>query len=214
MIKFTVEDPETPDYVCAGDIKNQSIAPLGLFRSCSQVYHESRAIFYRHHDFKFHIWQGDKGRDKGLLCHLKTMLGMKRHDTCPEKKVFKWLDAIGLDMQKQIRSIEFVIPFYGSARLRPHPSFIDDLHEKLSEYAFVHCSSTEGIHSYHGEVDLWRLGKLLFDRDPKRVLQIKYTGWADALPKRFFPGTPKLNSTERVVRSFTMRVKCGSVTSA
>ena len=178
MIKVTGKFAEdSPDYVYAGDINNRSITPPGLFQSCSQIYHESQAIFYRYHDFKFHVWQGDKG----LLGHLKTMLGTKRHDTRLEQ-VLRWFDGIGVDMQKEIRSLEFIIPFYGSARLRADDQFIDDLHERLSEDAYVSYTSMRGKHPYYVRVDLWGLGKLLYD-----CCIIGYPGWADALLKRLFP---------------------------
>lgn len=82
-IKWFAKQPDDHSVnIYLGNRQNQALTSLsGLFLVCSQVYHESRVLFYRYHDFRLYIWQDEKG----LLSRLKAWFGMKNHGECMER---------------------------------------------------------------------------------------------------------------------------------
>lgn len=133
-IKSAIELQKPPPQAYFGDLKTylgdlrdqETIAQPGLFQTCSQIYHESRVFFYRHHEFQFYIWHNSR-----VMSHQTT----KRHPTCLEMW-FRWFDAIGVDMQKQIRTLDFSLTCFDSA-CQTYVRFIEDLHPRLSDRATV-----------------------------------------------------------------------------
>lgn len=112
-----------------GDLRNQEIiAQPGLFQACSQIYHESHVFFYRHHEFKFVIWQDNNN----VTSHPNTE---PYHALLA--KVLRWLDNIGVDMQEQIRTVEFRLLRCGSANVTAYTRFIEAVHAKISDQATI-----------------------------------------------------------------------------
>ena len=149
-----------------------SITAPGLFYICSQVYHESRVFFYRYHDFSLYIWQDYKGR----TAHWKALLGSRRHNKCMER-VFSWLDAIGADMRKEIRTLDIELQCYESVSVEAYSYFVDDLHDRLSDTATVAYRSVS-THPMNGLAVLWGLGKAFYERDHGQVPRLEYPAWA------------------------------------
>ena len=165
-------------HIAAGEVKNQaSIMPPGLFRTCTQVYMESRYLFYRHHPFKLQIWHEEK-RSKSILERLAEWVGLWRHTTCLDRTT-RWLDAIGGQTLKQIRILEIEVHPWSATGWRAYVRFIDDLHARLSdETTLVYRSTARGFEALD---TLWALGKMFYDRDPSRVPQFEYPGWYPGL---------------------------------
>lgn len=141
------------------DLRNQqSIAQPDLFHACSQIYHESRVFFYRHHDFKFTIWQ----ENDRVMSHQTT----KRHYTCLER-LSRWVDAIGVDMQQQIRTPVFSMICGDSPKVTVYTRFIEDLHARLSDRATVIYRGW-GISLREEHAVLSELADVFQDRDTMR----------------------------------------------
>ena len=162
-ITSAVDRRELPRHVCAGDIHNRaSITQPGFFHTCSQIYQESRAVFYRYREFKLHIWQ-----DARKL----------RESTCLVK-VLNWFDTIGVDMQKQIRTLEINLQCETSLDLYTYVWFVDSLHEKLSDKATVIYRPISQKRARHDVSFLWFIGKILHVREPRRVPQFEHPNWS------------------------------------
>lgn len=147
------------------DLRNQeSIAQPGLFQTCSQVYHESRVFFYRHHKFKFYIRQ----EDNRVMSHQKT----KRHHTCLEMW-FRWFTTIGVDMQKQIRTLKFGLTCCDLENVMAYTRFIEDLHARLSDRATVIYRGTS-INSLTERAILSGLADIFQARGNKRAPHLEY----------------------------------------
>lgn len=188
--KFTFRDHDYPHDTHISETENQnSIMQPGLFRTCSQIYRESRLFFYRHHTFKLHIWQAE---DKTLPDQLAAWFFCKSR----LERAAQWLDAIGAEAREQIRSFEIDVhmddaqPF--SARTA-YGRFMDDLHARLSDEATVVYRPGPRCHN---AAVLWDLGKIFYDRDPARVPRFEHPRWSVeggngsvwAVPKhRFYP---------------------------
>ena len=162
-IKSAIDSRELPHHVCAGDIQNQaSIAQPGLFHTCSQIYQESRAAFFRYRDFKLHIWQDP---------------GMKQQSRCL-KKMLAWFDIIGVEMQKQIRTLEIDLQCDKSTDLHAYIWFVDTVHAKLSDKATVIYRPISQMRARHDVAFLWGIGRTLHVRDPRRVPQYEHPNWS------------------------------------
>ena len=163
-IKSAVDSRELPYHVCAGDIQNQAtIAQPGFFNTCSQIYHESRAFFYRHHEFKLYIWQEP---------------GMKQHSKCL-KKMLNWLGTIGVEMQKQIRTLEINLQCDPTSDLGTYIWFVDNLHSMLSDHqATVIYRPISQMRARHDVAFLWGIGKVLQVGNPGRVPQLEHPNWS------------------------------------
>ncbi len=149
-----------------------SIQQPGLFRTCSQIHTESRLLFYRYHTFKLQVWQEE---NRGLLQHVtawfRPLLGRK---TCLER-VMRWLDAIGVEARKQIRTLEVDLHMEDPTYVKIYARFMVDLHARLSDEAtVVYWSVSQKRHF----ADLWALGNTFYDRDPSRLLRFEYPGRA------------------------------------
>ena len=162
-VKSAVESRELPRHVCASDIQNQtSIAQPSIFHACSQIYRESRAFFYRYREFKLRIWQEP---------------GKKRYSRC-FRKVFEWLNTIGVEMQLEIRTLEIDLQCDTSADMKAYIWFVDNLHARLSEEATVIYRPTSQMRARHEVAHLWYIGKVLHSRDRNRVPQLEHPNWS------------------------------------
>ena len=171
-IKSAIDRRELPLHVCAGDLQNQaSIALPGFFHTCSQIYQESRPFFYRHREFKLHIWQDPE---------------MKRESRCL-KKVLAWFDTIGVKMQKQIQTLEIDLKCDRQTDLYAYIWFVDTLHAKLSDKATVIYRPISRMRARHDVSFLWGIGRNLHVRDPRRVPQYEHPNWS--LRGSLSPGT-------------------------
>ena len=153
----------SPHHVCAGDLQNQaSIAQPEFFHTCSQIYQESRACFYGYREFKLFIWQ-DAGKKRRSRCLVQ---------------VLDWLDTIGMDMQKQIRTLEIDLQCDKSTDLESYTWFVDNLHAKLSDKATVVYRPILQKRGRQDVAVLWGIGKIMYTRDPKRVPQFEHQNWS------------------------------------
>ena len=162
-IKSAVDSRELPQHVCAGDIQNQaSIAQPDFFHACSQIYQESRPLFYRCREFNLHIWQDP---------------GKKRHSRCL-KKLLDWLDTIGTDTQKEIRTLEIDLQCDASTDMYTYTWFVDNLHAKLSDKATVIYRPISKMRARHDVAFLYGIGKVLHAWDRKRVPRFEHPNWS------------------------------------
>ena len=170
--RFTFRTYDFPHDTCISATENQnSITQPGLVRTCSQIYWESRLIFYRHHHFKLHIWQDEH---KDLRDRLMAWFFSR---SCP-KRVTKWLDAIGAEARTQIRSLEFQVhddKAHLMTTRTAYGTFIGDLHARLSDEATVVYRPGPRCHN---AAVLWQLGKIFYDKDPARVPEFEHPHWA------------------------------------
>lgn len=173
-IKWSAKQPDDHSVnIYLGNRQNQACTTLpGLFLVCSQVYHESRVLFHRHHDFRLYIWQGEKG----LLSHLKAWFGMKNHGECMER-IFTWLDIIRKDMRKEIRTLKIELQCHEAVSVDEYLCFMDDLHARLSDRATV-IYRPMAASPMTGVTALWKLGKAFYDRDHMRIPRFEYLAWA------------------------------------
>ena len=149
---------------------HNAIMQPGLVRTCSQIYWESRLIFYRHHHFKLHIWQEEH---KDMRNRLKAWFFSQ---SCL-KRVMKWLDAIGVEARMQIRSLEIDVHdsnAYWTSTGTEFKSFISDLHARLSDEATVVYRPSPRCHNAR---ILWELGKVFYDKDPTHVPKFEHPHW-------------------------------------
>ena len=170
--KFTFRFRDFPHDTRISEAENlNSIMQPGLFRTCSQIYWESRLIFYRHHNFKLHIWRDEY---KNLLDCLTAWFFSK---SCL-KRVTKWLDVIGAEARRQIRSLEIEVHDDNAHLMSPrtaYGAFINDLHARLSEEATV--VYRPGPRCHNAGV-LWELGKIFYDKDLARVPKFEHPHWS------------------------------------
>ena len=105
------------------------------------------------------------------------------------KKVFAWLDAIGM-MQKEIRTLEIDLqcPFHiheaaaNRVLVQEYLLFIDRLHARLSNTNKNDDATTtttyRTVTARHRPIDgvgvLWALGKTIHDRDPTHIATVPW----------------------------------------
>ena len=135
--------------------KHATIIQPGLFRTCSQIYTESRGLFYRHHVFKLHL----RREHIGLWDYLAAWICLQQ----PRNRVARWLDAIGKEARRQIRTLEIQVHYTEGEEIKTYARFMGDIHKRLPDEATVvyRCASSK----YAAET-LFELGKIFYDRDP------------------------------------------------
>ena len=142
----------------------------GLFRTCSQIRNESRVFFYRYHTFHLHVWQ----EDQGLPSRIAEQLRLWRPGTCLDR-VKRWLDFLGKDIRKQIRTIEIQLHCDDPTTVKTYAAFIDDVHARLSDEATVVYRT---VSQPQGLAMLSELGRIFQARNPGRVLHFEQSNWS------------------------------------
>ena len=159
-----------PHDTCISATENQNpIMQPGLIRTCSQIYWESRLIFYRHHHFKLHIWQ-DEHKD------LRDRLMAWFFSTSCLKRLTKLLDTIGAEARTQIRSLEIDVHDDYAHLRTAYGTLIGDLHARLSDEATI--VYRPGPKCLNAAI-LWDVGNVFYDKDPARVPKFEHPYWAE-----------------------------------
>lgn len=141
-----------------------------LLRTCSQIRSESRVFFYRYHTFQLHVWQ----EDQGLPSRIAEQLRLWRPRTCLDR-VKGWLDFLGEDTRKQIRTIEIELHCDDLTSVKTYAAFIDDVHARLSDEATVVYRT---VSQPQGLAMLFELGRIFQARNPARVLHFEQSNWS------------------------------------
>ena len=166
--KSPTEAQGVPNHV---DKKNRTaLLQPALFRTCSQIRNESRVFFYRYHTFQLHVSQ----EDIGLWSRIATQLRLWRSRTSLNR-VIEWLDFLGKDIRKQIRTIEIELHCDDVATVKTYAGFIDDLHARLSDEATVVYRT---VSQAQGFAMLFELGRIFHARNPARVLHFEHPNWS------------------------------------
>ena len=142
----------------------------GLFRTCSQIRSESRIFFYRYHTFHLHVWQ----EDQGLPSRIAEQLRLWRPGTCLDR-VIRWLDFLGKDIRKQIRTIEIELHCDDQTTVKTYAGFIDDVHARLSDEATVVYRT---VSEPQGLAMLFELSGIFQARNPAGVLHFEQSNWS------------------------------------
>ena len=151
--------------------KNRTaILQPALFLTCSQIQNESRVFFYRYHIFQLHVWQGAIGLPSRKAEQLRLWRSRTRLT-----RVIEWLDILGEDTRKQIRTIEIELRCHDGATVRKYARFIPDLHARLSDEATVVYRT---VSQAQGFAMLLELGRMFHARHPARVLPFEHPNWS------------------------------------
>lgn len=81
-------------------------------------------------------------------------------------------------MQKQIRTLEVDLQCDKSTDLEAYTWFVDNLHARLSDKATVLYRPIWQTAARHDVAFLWRIGKILHTRDPRRVPRFEHPNWS------------------------------------
>lgn len=143
-----------------------------LFRTCSQIRSESRVFFYRYRTFKLHVWQEDQ--DLPSRIGIAEQLRLWRPRTCLDR-VKGWLNFLGEDTRKQIRTIEIELHYDDQTTVKTYAGFIDDVHASLSDDATVVYRT---VSQPQGLAMLFELGRIFQARNPAGVLHFEQSNWS------------------------------------
>lgn len=99
---------------------------------------------------------------------------MRRKKNCLQR-VTRWLDAIGAEARKEIRSLEVEVHCDDSTTVKNLTAFVDDFHAKLSDEATVVYRAVS--YAEYDTMALWDLGNVFYGRDSTHVPLLEHPEW-------------------------------------
>ena len=122
-----------------------------------------------------HIWvEKEENRlHKGVLSQIYWWF-QRREKSCLER-VIRWLDAIGAEARREIRSLEVEVQCDDPTAAEKITPFMDDLHAKLSDKATVVYRAAS--RQEYDTLVLWYLGKVFYGRDPTHAPLLVHPEW-------------------------------------
>ncbi len=123
---------------------------------------------------------------KGLLGQILWWLEHQRREKSCLERVIRWLDTIGAEARREIRSLEVEVHCDDLTTAKKFVPFVDDLHAKLSDEATVVYRAVS--REEYDTLVLRDLGHVFYLRDPTHVPLLEHPEWTtrnDANPWTF-----------------------------